>query len=722
MLTPVFAFRVSCLLVLALALFGLLSGVASAQTTTTFEPLDGPEGGAAWSVLTGADGDVIVGTYDGFSSAFRSSDGGDTWSHMDALPSARYQAFARAPNGDLFAASSRSIERSTDDGQTWTSIQRTPGFQALTDVAITSDGTLFASSRVEGMVRSTDGGTTWTTPTTGLDTLYTWSMTIGSTGRIYAGSVGRLHTSDDNGDTWTSRHEGLPDAARIETILESSTGRAFITTNEGVFWRDASDSEWTEATEGLLTANKRYYALAQLDSGRIVASTAFTVYRSDDDGATWTEADAQARPSFAYSLSVAPNGDIIAPTFYRGVFRSTDGGVTWAATNDGFYNANVTALGFDGQGNLLAGTQAGAPDNLFRRDAEAGTWDVVDGGAAGAFQIYGIERVSTGVILMMSNSGVHRSTDNGVTWTRVAEFTQTTYSAVETATGDLLVGTFNQGIARSTDNGQTWTFVTSPPVRNRQLVRAPDGTLYGVLDNLSDRGTEAGVIRSTDNGLTWAYANDGFAIVPGRGQSLAVDLEGRVYASFVDSPGPWRTDDGGTTWTAVNAGLTSTAVRVITDVNNNVYAALRDGSIYVSADAGDTWTAVTTEPTGRYPSSLAFGPDRELYIGSYGRGVYRSVNAVSVAEDPTETALELVAFPNPVASSATIQFVLDEASDVQVSVFDVTGREVTPLAARPFPAGSHELTWLPDGLASGVYLVRLDADTASVTRRVVVAR
>ena len=704
-----------------LALIGLLGGVASAQTTT-FESLDGPDGGAAWNVLTGPEGDVIVGTYDGFSSAFRSSDGGDTWAHMDALPSSRYAAFGRAPNGDVFAVASSAIQQSTDNGQTWTRIQRAPAFQGLTDFAVASDGALFAASRVEGMVRSTDGGTTWVTTTTGLDTLGTISMTIGASGRIYAGSEGRIHVSDDGGDTWAPRHEGLSATARIESVLESSTGRAFIATSEGLFWRDASDAAWTEATDGLATTPKRYYALAMLESGRLLATTAFTVYRSDDDGATWAEADLQARPGFAYSLSVAPNGDVIAPTFYRGVFRSTDGGVTWQATNRGFTNANVTALGFDRQGNLLVGTQAGAPDNLFRRNAEAGTWEGMDGGAASAFQIYGIEGVSTGVILMMSNSGVHRSTDSGITWTRVAGFTQTTYSAVETATGDLLVGTFNQGIARSTDNGEAWAFVASPLVRTRKLVRAPDGTLYGILDNISDRTIEAGIIRSTDDGLTWAYANDGFATVPGRGQSLAVDQEGRVYASFMDSPGPWRTDDGGTTWTEVKAGLTSSTVQLIVDANSNVYSAQQDGSIYVTADGGATWTAVTTTPTGRYPSALAFGPDRELYIGSSGRGVYRSSNAVSVEGDAAESSLELTAFPNPIASATTLRFTLQDPSEVKVSVFDVTGREVAGVVERAFAAGSHELTWQPDGLASGVYVVRVDAGAASITRRIAVVR
>jgi len=55
---------------------------------------------------------------------------------------------------------------------------------------------------------------------------------------------------------------------------------------------------------------------------------------------------------------------------------------------------------------------------------------------------------------------------------------------------------------------------------------------------------------------------------------------------------------------------------------------------------------------------------------------------------------------NPlVAGEARIHFGLAEADRVEVKVYDVSGRLVRNLAARPFPAGEHEILW--DGLDNG---------------------
>jgi hypothetical protein len=86
--------------------------------------------------------------------------------------------------------------------------------------------------------------------------------------------------------------------------------------------------------------------------------------------------------------------------------------------------------------------------------------------------------------------------------------------------------------------------------------------------------------------------------------------------------------------------------------------------------------------------------------------------------------LRVSSSPNPFRSSTSIEFAVPRASDVSVDVFDVSGRRVTSLVSGNLPAGVHRAEW--DGrdrsgnrVASGVYLVRLQAAGESVAKEVI---
>ena len=83
---------------------------------------------------------------------------------------------------------------------------------------------------------------------------------------------------------------------------------------------------------------------------------------------------------------------------------------------------------------------------------------------------------------------------------------------------------------------------------------------------------------------------------------------------------------------------------------------------------------------------------------------------------PGRPALE-ASYPNPFAASTTLRYALPEAAEVRLEVFDALGRRVVVLAEGAHVAGSHTATWDAQGLASGVYVVRLVADGAVETRR-----
>ncbi|WP_022836740.1 endonuclease [Salisaeta longa] len=97
------------------------------------------------------------------------------------------------------------------------------------------------------------------------------------------------------------------------------------------------------------------------------------------------------------------------------------------------------------------------------------------------------------------------------------------------------------------------------------------------------------------------------------------------------------------------------------------------------------------------------------------------LNAQQQAAAPSTFGLK-PAYPNPVRRATTFRYSLPEAARVQLTIYDVLGRAVQRVVQRQQAAGNHEVTWRPKGLASGLYLVRLQADADTATRKIMVVQ
>jgi len=67
----------------------------------------------------------------------------------------------------------------------------------------------------------------------------------------------------------------------------------------------------------------------------------------------------------------------------------------------------------------------------------------------------------------------------------------------------------------------------------------------------------------------------------------------------------------------------------------------------------------------------------------------------------------------PFNLSTTIEFALPKSAFVTLKVYNLLGEEVATLVAEQRSAGIHKLNWDARGLASGVYLYRLEAANPS---------
>ena len=85
---------------------------------------------------------------------------------------------------------------------------------------------------------------------------------------------------------------------------------------------------------------------------------------------------------------------------------------------------------------------------------------------------------------------------------------------------------------------------------------------------------------------------------------------------------------------------------------------------------------------------------------------YEPETGIAAGEDVSASLITALT-PNPFSSTLNIGYNLVEASYIELSVFDLSGRLIADVEQDFFPAGEHSSAWAPDGISSGCYLVRL---------------
>jgi len=121
---------------------------------------------------------------------------------------------------------------------------------------------------------------------------------------------------------------------------------------------------------------------------------------------------------------------------------------------------------------------------------------------------------------------------------------------------------------------------------------------------------------------------------------------------------------------------------------------------------------------------LLDGVNYKLFITGATRVTLRPANTTSAVSEfdnelPGEIRLEQN-YPNPFNPTTTISYTLPSDSQVQLMIYDITGRTIQTLLYTSQPAGSYNRQWnstdeLSHQLYTGVYFCRLQAGNFSQT-------
>ena len=262
--------------------------------------------------------------------------------------------------------------------------------------------TLYAGTDRNGVFKSEDGGTSWREANTGLSDVTDVDGDIealvidpSNPQTLYAGasggSEGGVCRSENGGTSWRAVNTGLTDTNVIALAIDPSNPQTLYagTTADGVFKSEDGGASWRAVNTGLtdtVTARTLYrivqiIAIDPVNPQTLYAGTASGMFKSEDGGGTWREANTGLTKAFIRgAIAIDPvNPQILyAGPSSGGVFKSEDGGASWRAVNTGLTDGRAWALAIDPATpqTLYAGTMGG----VFKSEEGGASWKDISAG------------------------------------------------------------------------------------------------------------------------------------------------------------------------------------------------------------------------------------------------------------------------------------------------------------------------------------------------------
>jgi photosystem II stability/assembly factor-like uncharacterized protein len=335
------------------------------------------------------------------------------------------------------------------------------------------------------------------------------------------------------------------------------------------------------------------------------------------------------------SLALHPtNAKVIyAGAATGGVWKSTDGGVTWTNVFNGSASIGSLILSPANPEVVYVGTGEGNPGGIAIYPGN-GIWRSTNGGQSwtnlgltntGQIGKLAIHPSSPNRIFAAAlgryrsrtqDRGVYRSVDSGATWQRVLFLNDTTgacevlidpsnqnriYAALWNRYRPItysIIGGVNSGLWISTDGGDNWTQATngfpsnSATLGRVSLAIAPSqpSTIYALA---SDGIGVRGVYKSTDSGNSWTQVMVGTPF-SGEGQVwynnfIAVHPT-NPNTLFAGMTGMYKSTDGGATWVSAGSTMHVDHHAILFDPNTpaNIIVG-NDGGVFLSTNTGSLW-------------------------------------------------------------------------------------------------------------------------------------
>jgi hypothetical protein len=270
----------------------------------------------------------------------------------------------------------------------------------------------------------------------------------------------------------------------------------------------ASTAQWLPANSGLQSIR----SITVHEGNVYVASYPYGIYRTTD-GVTWEPMNTGLpvvivdEIEFIYAESVASNGSFLMAGTSSGVYRSADDGATWTLANGPLTaSTSIYANKWFRTGNSILAIFSGSIANgggIFATNNNGTTWVQGANGMSTNMTVYHIAAID-GALYAATSGGLFRSVNNAQNWQLVAGSNFSMYGIQGTASRWVCISDFGYRYLNPQDPNPTWSNGTGAPAVSNTAQLILYNSIYYAIS-----GNNAGVYRSMNQGVSWQPYNIG---------------------------------------------------------------------------------------------------------------------------------------------------------------------------------------------------------------------
>jgi photosystem II stability/assembly factor-like uncharacterized protein len=329
------------------------------------------------------------------------------------------------------------------------------------------------------------------------------------------------------------------------SVFAATPGAVFRSVNGGHSWRRLKLSDTFVVLKIKPASPGTLMAFGYFQFG---LAAQFDVYESTDKGTSWQTVSKTSISPFHFDWALVdaefdPVNPLIAYAAFigRGIWKTTDGGKTWAEKNSGLpSNPECRQLEATPDGTLLY-TLLGNGQIYVSRD-KADTWNLSSSGLQTRTSLaLTLDIRNQNTLYVGGEDGLFRSVDGGAHWKKLG--CQSSPLAISIGKIGELYVLEDFRLLRSTDDGATCRELPIPKLSQRRYTSL---TISSVQPQTILVGGGDGMLMSTNGGAGWALVNQGFDHE--RIESLAISSQSPTqivavagHAAFTRTEsGPWK--------------------------------------------------------------------------------------------------------------------------------------------------------------------------------------